>query len=147
MFTSQAIRNTVYIAIEIFLADNGAIRLPQMEFSMQIGTAGEFFYNALEKWKADNYIAVKAPNKKQADILDELMHVYNFHQANHENVLYFATETPAKLNEIVIKLNKAIAEHSLEGTFHCILTEEDGTIDYWNVTKDGIELADAPIIF
>lgn len=147
MFISSAIRNTVYIAIENFLADNGDIRLSQMEFSMQIGVAGEFFYNALEKWKTDNYIVVKAPNKKQADILDALMRIYNFHQANHENILYFATGTPTELNKIVMKLNKAIAEHSLEGTFRCMLTEEDGILDYWNVTKDSIELADAPITF
>lgn len=147
MFASTTIRNTIYIAVENFLTDNGDMRLPQMEFSMQIGVAGEFFYNALVKWRIDNYLVVKAPTKDQADILNDRMRLYNFHQANYENVLYFAAETPIELDKIAIKLNKIITTHSLEGTFKCMLAEENGTLDYWNITKDSIELADAPLIF
>lgn len=147
MFASTTVRNTIYIAVENFLTDNEGMRLPQMEFSMQIGVAGEFFYNALVKWRTDNYLVVKAPAKKQADKLNDLMHLYNFRQAIHENVLYFAAETPIELDKIAVKLNKIITSYSLEGTFKCMLAEEDGTLDYWNITKDSIELADAPLPF
>lgn len=146
LFISETTRNTVYAAIETFLANNGDTRLPQMEFSMLIKGMGEFFYNAFLE-DADNFIVIEAPDKKQADILAEFMRIYNFYQVNCENVLCFAARTPAELNNIVMKLNKTITEHVLEGTFKCMLTEENGNLDYWNVTKDNIELADAPIDF
>jgi hypothetical protein len=143
VFISRTVQDTVYIAIEEFLADNEDIGFPQMEFSMQIGVAGDFFNDALIEWKANNYIIVKAP-KDQANALDDLMSIYNFHQACCVNCLYFAVGTPIELNKIIAALSKVISTAQLEGVFKCMLVEEDGTLDYWNITKSGIELAEPP---
>lgn len=140
MFMSQTVQDTVYIAIEEFLADNEDISFSQIEFSMQTGV---FFYDTLVEWKANNYIIVKAP-KDQANALDDLMSIYNFHQACCVNCLYFAIETPIELNKIIVALSKVISTARLEGVFKCMLAEEDGTLDYWNITKNGIELAEPP---
>lgn len=143
MFMSQTVQDTAYIAIEEFLADNEDRSFSQIEFSMQTGV---FFYDASVEWKANNYIIVKAP-KDQVNALDDLMSIYNFHQACCVNCLYFAIETPIELNKIITALSKVISTAQLEGVFKCMLAEEDGTLDYWNITKSGIELAEPPSEF
>lgn len=154
MFHSRTIQNTVYIAIEQFLWDNNDNCLPGMFFSQQSGDTGDFFTSALLDTQEDNLIIVKAPDKESAQTLNLQMSRYNNFQNNDDkltfaqcdclNCVYFATKTPILLNKLIVLLNKEIATLTSAGVFKCLSAEEDGTLDYWNISSEGVELAEAP---